>query len=117
MAAVQPGQRSDGGSHTVPTMTNAPWFTPKTHGYGATPANWKGWAATFAFMASTIGLALLPQARPDLFATPDWPLRVMLWLAAIVTVIAGFIRLARAKTDGKWRWRWGEDVGPPGDSH
>jgi hypothetical protein len=22
------------------------WFKPKTRGYGATPANWKGWAAT-----------------------------------------------------------------------
>jgi len=22
------------------------WFKPKSHGYGASPANWKGWAAT-----------------------------------------------------------------------
>ena len=26
------------------------WFKPKSHGYGASPANWKGWAATFAFL-------------------------------------------------------------------
>ncbi len=26
-----------------------PWFRPKSYGYGATPANWRGWAATAAF--------------------------------------------------------------------
>ena len=52
------------------------WFAPKSHGYGATQANWKGWAASFGFMALTFGLALIPQLRPDLLATPDWPYRL-----------------------------------------
>ena len=25
------------------------WFKPKSHGYGATPANWKGCVASLAF--------------------------------------------------------------------
>ena len=93
-------------------MSDRHWFTPKTHGYGATPANWKGWAATFGFMAVTLGLALVPQVRPDLLATSDWPLRLALWLAAIAAAIFGFVQLARAKTNGDWRWRWGDERPP-----
>ena len=25
------------------------WFKPHSYGYGATPANWRGWAATGRF--------------------------------------------------------------------
>jgi hypothetical protein len=27
------------------------WFKPKRYGWGAIPANWKGWLATFGFIA------------------------------------------------------------------
>ena len=43
------------------------WFKPKAYGYGAAPSNWKGWAATAAFVAVILGatlvlLALQPEA-------------------------------------------------------
>ncbi|HEU4381635.1 MAG TPA: hypothetical protein VFR73_23945, partial [Hyphomicrobiaceae bacterium] len=50
------------------------WFKPKSHGYGATPANWKGWAATIgtiitSFTVQTDGdpLANYKQLTSPLF--------------------------------------------------
>ena len=83
------------------------WFTPKSHGYGASPANWKGWLATGIFGVLTIGLAVAPSLMPDVLAAPDWPWRIALWLTVEVCLVIGFVALARAKTDGEWRWRWG----------
>ena len=34
------------------------WFKPKTYGYGATPANWKGWAAVAGYVAVVTALTL-----------------------------------------------------------
>ena len=38
------------------------WFTPKRYGYGATPANWKGWVATLAFIGLVFVLPLVLAA-------------------------------------------------------
>ena len=84
------------------------WFTPKTYGYGAAPANWKGWAATGAFVV-VIAMLTLPLAfRPaDLPSGPAaWQLAT--WLAMVAGLTWAFIRLVRAKTDGQWGWRWGK---------
>lgn len=64
------------------------WFKPKRYGLGAVPANWKGWACS----CIPVGLVV---ALPPLWAKAG--------------VAAGFIVLARLKTEGGWRWRWGED--------
>jgi hypothetical protein len=70
-----------------------PWFVPKRYGYGATPANWQGWAATtasiavFGFVFGLLG---------------GW--RRWICGAAVILVFAA---VAWAKTDGAWRWRWG----------
>ena len=39
-------------------MPNDHWFTPKTHGYGAYPTSWKGWALIGAFLAIDLVLVL-----------------------------------------------------------
>jgi hypothetical protein len=69
------------------------WFRPKYYGYGATPANWKGWLATAVFMA------LIPAIAGALVD----PLRI----GAFAALIALFVWIAWKKTDGAWRWRWG----------
>jgi hypothetical protein len=84
------------------------WFTPKSHGYGATPANWKGWVATFAFLGlvfATPFLLAASQQKPG-SAANGWAISV--WLLIVPVLVAGFVWLARAKTDGKWGWRWGK---------
>jgi hypothetical protein len=83
------------------------WFTPHTYGYGATPSNWKGWAAIAAFIAVlTVASVVLisPAAGSDAPTTA----RIVAWLLLVTLLTIGFIGFCRAKTDGQWRWRWGE---------
>lgn len=70
------------------------WFRPKLYGYGATPATWQGWVVTGAFSAAVVALAAAGDPILLLFA-----LLLVLWLVLV----------ARRKTDGEWRWRWGRD--------
>ena len=32
------------------------WFKPRAYGYGATPSNWKGWAAIACYLAVVVVL-------------------------------------------------------------
>ena len=34
------------------------WFKPHAYGFGATPANWKGWAAVGGYLMALLALAL-----------------------------------------------------------
>ena len=84
------------------------WFTPHTYGYGATPSSWKGWASIGVYVALLMALSL-----PLLFWPADMPVSPKIWQLATWAVLAaaltlGFIRFARAKTDGHWAWRWGK---------
>jgi hypothetical protein len=84
------------------------WFKPKTYGYGATPTNWKGWAAVAAYIAVILALTVPLMAWPaDLPAGPAaW--QIVTWFVMVVLSTLGFIRFTRAKTDGQWSWRWGK---------
>ena len=84
------------------------WFTPHTYGYGATPSNWKGWAAVGAYVVVLLALSLPLVTWPaDMPAGPRiWQL--ITWALLVAALTLGFIRLARAKTDGQWNWRWGK---------
>ena len=77
-------------------MSGDVWFVPKHYGYGASPANWKGWA----FLAAMV--AILIAARITLLhALHVWfGLLVVIWFAVLFAVV-------RAKGAGTWRWRWG----------
>ncbi|GBQ83187.1 hypothetical protein AA13595_1118 [Gluconacetobacter johannae DSM 13595] len=72
-------------------IPNRAWFKPKTFGYGASPASWQGWLATaifvVVFLAATLSLRGVGR-----------------WIADGV-LLAGFVALVYAKTDGEWRWR------------
>jgi hypothetical protein len=63
--------------------------------------------ATFAFAAVmvVIWLALMRPAAGG--AAPDlW--RMVLWIAILAVALVGFSAFARSKTDGEWKWRWGD---------
>ncbi|HLG86917.1 MAG TPA: hypothetical protein VKZ79_06935 [Alphaproteobacteria bacterium] len=77
-------------------MSGEAWFRPKRYGYGATPANWKGWAllAVMVAILAAMNIALLPAHMAE------WLIGLIVWLAVLFTI-------ATAKGSGTWRWRWG----------
>lgn len=72
------------------------WFRPKLFGWGAVPVTWQGWLATLGLVALSLPIAWLAAGTN------------MAWIALIVPLIIGFVWLCWAKTDGEWRWRWGD---------
>lgn len=84
------------------------WFKPKTHGYGATPANWKGWAATIVVIDFLFGITLLLIGVPGGSSKPDFG-SVIGWAVMVAAVVGAYVLLVKSKTEGEWKWRWGED--------
>ncbi|MES2443148.1 MAG: hypothetical protein V4574_09985 [Pseudomonadota bacterium] len=72
------------------------WFRPKLFGWGAVPVTWQGWSLTLAVIAAAWPITRL-AARYG-FAP----------LALMIPLLIGFVWLCHAKTDGAWRWRWGD---------
>ncbi len=71
------------------------WFAQRRYGFGFTPANAMGWAATSAFLA-IFGLTMW-------LVRDDW-----LRIVAGSVIAFAYLTLALFKTDGGWRWRWGD---------
>jgi hypothetical protein len=84
------------------------WFTPKTHGYGAYPSTWQGWAAVVGFTILILVLAAVMAVRPAIAGTVSVT-GMLVWLALSTLLVAGFVWFCALKTDGPWRWRWGGD--------
>ena len=84
------------------------WFKPKHHGYGAAPANWRGWVATLGFLLVIVAFTYALVASQQGAGSPpsDWVIAI--WLLGTSVLVGGFVWLARAKTDGEWGWRWGK---------
>lgn len=84
------------------------WFRPKSHGYGAAPANWKGWAAIPGFMLAQFAL-LWPWLLSPVFAGEEPTVAGLIATFALsVALVIGFIWLCKVKTEGQWAWRWGD---------
>ena len=79
------------------------WFGSRRYGHGASPSTWQGWATIFAFaiIFPLVALALI-WAMPNVLGI----IAVVIFIPAAVL---GFIAVVRQKTDGEWRWRWGDD--------
>jgi hypothetical protein len=83
------------------------WFKPHTHGYGATPASWKGWAAVAGFVAVILALSLSLIAFPAETSVGVKAWQFATWAILVGVLTLAFIRLCRNRTDGEWAWRWG----------
>jgi hypothetical protein len=86
------------------------WFEPKTHGYGAVPTSWRGWALTLGFVALSSLLVLVFVLWPLLHGRAPGAWGIATYLVAMAVATFAFIRICRRKTRGEWRWRWGERV-------
>ena len=78
-------------------MDDGYWFRSKSHGFGAVPDSWQGWAATAVFSAA---LVVIMTMMAD-------PAR---WIVA-APVLVGFMLLCWRKTRGGWHWHWGRRKG------
>jgi hypothetical protein len=78
------------------------WFKPKRYGYGATPTTWQGWMLTIGIALTMVVVSLYLR----LTAKSLWTLALLLAFDALA--IATLVIITRRKTDGEWRWRWGD---------
>jgi hypothetical protein len=78
------------------------WFSPKTYGYGSgLPCSWEGWAVLAVYMiAVPLGHLLARRLLPGSIATITW-----VGFTAALTI--ALVLIARARTEGGWRWRDG----------
>ncbi len=83
------------------------WFKPKSHGYGASPANWKGWAATAGFIVVTLAILWPWILSPSLASEQPSTAGLAATIAILAVATLGFVWLSKIKTDGAWKWRWG----------
>ncbi|MEZ5665843.1 MAG: hypothetical protein R3F55_00060 [Alphaproteobacteria bacterium] len=81
-------------------MSGDHWFEPKPVGYGARPANWKGWAALLVFIAVVAVLAIVCFAAGVPTGTD-----VAVFVAGTLVATVALVVVARVKTRGAWRWR------------
>jgi hypothetical protein len=51
-------------------------------------------------------LLLLASEKSSPSGLESW--RFAVWVALGIVATWAFVRLARAKTDGQWAWRWGK---------
>jgi len=78
------------------------WFRPKRYGYGATPVTWQGWALTLGIVLVMVAGSLCLR----LTERHGWALAGMLGFDAVMLAVLAIA--SRRKTDGEWRWRWGD---------
>ena len=81
------------------------WFRPKSYGFGATPITWEGWAISLAVAAVVAGSAVMMTVFVDRADLAAW----LIWAAFVAGITFWLVRVSRRRTEGEWRWRWGED--------
>ena len=90
---------------SVSTAMQRYWFQPKRYGYGAVPTTWQGWAFTGLILVAILGSGwLLLGTGAAHRATTAW-----IWAAIVMLVVAVSLPAVKAKTEGGWRWRWGDE--------
>ena len=76
-----------------------PWFRVKRYGFGAgLPCSWEGWALVVGFLVVVLASSVvLVDSNPMLH------FGIVLASTAIVLIVSW------RKSDGPWKWRWGQD--------
>lgn len=81
------------------------WFAVKRYGYGAgMPISWQGWVVFLLFIA----LMLIPTLTISWLGLPRQLLAEGIVACTNVVMTALFIWVCKSRTNGEWRWRWGD---------
>ena len=76
-----------------------PWFHVKRYGFGAgLPCSWEGWALVIGFLIVVITSGVVFTERAP-----------MLHIGIVAASTAIVLVVSRLKSDGPWKWRWGQD--------
>ncbi len=76
------------------------WFRQKRYGLGATPNTWQGWVLVLVGVALLVAGVVINGKDPQ-----------EVWLGSLL-IFAGVVPVSIIvwfKTEGGWRWRWGDD--------
>lgn len=73
------------------------WFKPKKYGYGSYPYTWEGWLLILFYI-----ILLVLVIKNITFDRYLFYISILMWTISIVF-------LSKEKTEGKWKWRWGEE--------
>lgn len=71
------------------------WFAQKRYGWGFVPVTWQGWMLTVGTLLMAGAITRLTQ-------------RSALYQLLFIPLLGGALWLCWLKTDGGWRWRWGD---------
>ena len=83
---MMPGSSNDG----------KPWFRPRLFGIGSgVPLAWQGWALLGLHVALILGVTLLLRDKP------------VALIAAVLAIAILPMPIYAGRTEGGWRWRWG----------
>jgi hypothetical protein len=79
------------------------WFRQKKFGYGATPNSWQGWLLIIAGAVATVAVIIAADFQRD-NAT-----RFLLIVIGLPLIVIPTVLISHTKTEGGWRWRWGDE--------
>ncbi|MBB2169261.1 hypothetical protein HLH36_13000 [Gluconacetobacter aggeris] len=87
----------------MPVPSSKKWFAAKRHGIGAgLPVAWQGWVTLLLFLGAVLSASAIPLFFHSAIA-------VFVEIVIIPVILAVFLVVCAAKTEGGWRWRWGDD--------
>ena len=88
--------------------TDTFWFRPKRYGYGVEPKNGRGWLASGLFIVAAASVAWFGLVAPAVGGQEASTEQTALGWGALIAITTGFVWFCHRRTDGPWRWRWGQ---------
>jgi uncharacterized membrane protein len=87
------------------TIVTTYWFKQRRFGMGATPNTWQGWVFMLVFLLILLACIALVEVAGQHHS----PAGAFAGLALLVVAALVMVYVSWRKTEGGWRWRWGNE--------